>query len=175
MLSELINSIITLVSNPYIIIIILTLFPFLELRASIPYGIFATNISIPIIFILTVITNIILAPILYFILYEIIHLFFFIKPFAKWYHKKLEKTQKKIKDKFEKYEILGLAVFIGIPLPGSGVYTGAIAAYLMNLGYKKFLLSATIGVIIAAVVVTTISLLADSGIGFLSSLFLKQI
>lgn len=175
MLSEIINYLIEIISNQYLIIIFLTFFPFLELRASIPYGIFATNIPAPIVIILAMISNIILAPLLYLFLDKIIHIFFFIKPFKKWYHYKLEKTQKKIKPAVDKYGILGLAIFIGIPLPGSGVYSGALAAYIMNLGYKKFLYASIIGIIIAGTAVSIITLMTQSGINVLSTIFLKQI
>jgi uncharacterized membrane protein len=175
LLSEILTPVLEFISNPYLIIIILTFLPFLELRASIPYGIFATEINIFIVIALAVISNIILSPLLYLFLDKFIHLLFFFKPFKKWYHNKLEKAQKKIKPKVEKYGILGLSIFIGIPLPGSGVYTGALAAYIMNLGYKKFLYASIIGVLIAGFAVTIISLLALSGFDFLSNIFLKQI
>lgn len=175
MLSEILTPFLEFISNPYLILILLTFLPFLELRASIPYGIFATDINTFIVVLIAIISNILLSPLLYLFLDKFIHLFFFFKPFKKWYHNKLEKAQKKIKPKVDKYGIIGLSIFIGIPLPGSGVYTGALAAYIMNLGYKKFLYASIIGVLIAASAVTIISLLTLSGFDFMSNLFLKQI
>ena len=49
---------------------------------------------------------------------------------------------------------LGVAVFIGIPLPGSGVYTGAFGSYLIGLSKRKFAIANVIGVVIAAAAVT---------------------
>jgi uncharacterized membrane protein len=105
-----------------------------------------------------VITNIILAPIIYFFLDKIIHFFFFIKPFKKTYDYYITKTQKKIHKYVEKYGEIGVAIFIGIPLPGSGVYSGALAAYILGMNYKDFIKAAIIGVLIAGIIVTIISL-----------------
>ena len=54
----------------------------------------------------------------------------------------------------DKYGEIGLAIFIGIPLPGSGVYSGALAAYLIGMNFKRFIIAATIGVFIAGTIVT---------------------
>lgn len=140
-----------------LVLIGLTLLPFLELRASIPYGILNTDLNWITVFIVCVLANIILAPIVYFFLDKIVHLFFFIKSFEKFYLRKVEKTQKKIRKYVEKYGEIGLAIFIGVPLPGSGVYTGAIAAYVLGMSYKDFIKAAFIGVLIAGVIVTAIS------------------
>ena len=136
----------------------MTILPFLELRASIPYGIFNTDLSWITVFFVCVLANIILAPIVYFFLDKIVRLFFFIKAFERFYLRKVEKTQKKIRKYVEKYGEIGLAIFIGVPLPGSGVYTGAIAAYVLGMSYKDFIKAAVIGVVIAGVIVTAISL-----------------
>jgi len=153
--------------NEILVLIGLTLLPFLELRASIPYGILNTNLNWITVFLICVIANIILAPIVYFFLDKIVHLFFFIKPFERFYKRKVEKTQKKIHKYVEKYGEIGLALFIAVPLPGSGVYTGAIAAYVLGMSYRDFIKAAAIGVLIAGVIVTTISLTGNEAFKFL--------
>jgi len=60
--------------------------------------------------------------------------------------------------KVEKYGEFGLALFIGVPLPGSGSISGAIAAHLMGMSFKRFFLANLIGVSIAAIVVLAVSL-----------------
>jgi len=79
--------------------------------------------------------------------------------------------QKKINKHVDKYGELAVAIFIGIPLPGSGVYSGAIAAYLLGLKYRKFIIANIIGVLIAGIIVTIISL---TGAGIFN-IFLKLI
>jgi uncharacterized membrane protein len=175
MISEIIQPIIEFIGNPYFIILLLTFLPFLELRASIPYGIFATSISPWIVITLAIVSNIILAPIVYFFLDKIIHLFFYFKSFKKWYQDKLIRAQKKSQKLVDKYGLIGIGIFIGIPLPGSGVYTGALVSYGLNLGYKKFIVAAILGVIIAASIVSIISFGMLSGTNFFAKLFLKQI
>ena len=61
----------------------------------------------------------------------------------------IKKTQDKVYKYVEKYGVLGLAVFIGIPLPGSGVYSGALGAYLLGFRFRDFMRGAVIGVLIA--------------------------
>jgi len=139
-------------------LIFVTFLPFLELRASIPYGILKLQMNWVDVFIICVITNIILGIIIYFLLDKLVHVVIRIKPIGKLYHKTVERTQKKIQKYVEKYGEIGVAIFIGIPLPGSGVYTGALGSYLLGLGYKKFIIACIVGVIIAGTAVTLITL-----------------
>lgn len=64
----------------------------------------------------------------------------------------------------EKYERLGLVLFVCIPLPGTGAWTGSLAAFLFGLEFKKALLSIVAGVFIAAIIVTVLSLLGWAGV-----------
>lgn len=143
--------------NNILELILITFLPFLELRASIPYGILKEGMSWQLVFLVCVVTNIILAPIIYFFLDKVIHLFLRIKVIDRIYQHYVAKTQKKIKKYVEKYGEWAVAVFIGIPLPGSGVYSGMLASYLIGLGYKKSFYAAVIGVLIAGIIVTLIS------------------
>jgi uncharacterized membrane protein len=144
--------------NEIINIIWITFLPFLELRASIPYGILKANLPWVQVFVICVITNIILGAILYLLIDKIIKIATKIKAIDKIYQKYIEKTQKNINKYVDKYGELAVAVFIGIPLPGSGVYSGAIASYLLGLKYKKFMIANIIGVLIAGTIVTIVSL-----------------
>tara|TARA_Y100000310_G_scaffold307825_1_gene350280 strand:- start:1467 stop:1943 length:477 start_codon:yes stop_codon:yes gene_type:complete len=138
-------------------LIVLTLMPFLELRASIPYGVFQTSLSVLWVFLICTITNIILAPILFIFLHKFVHIFLKIKFINKYYQKMVLKTQKKVHKYVERWGVLGLSLFIGLPLPGSGVYSGALAAYLLGFRFRDFFKAAVIGVLIAGVIVTLVS------------------
>ena len=142
-------------------LIILTLTPFLELRASIPYGIFSTNLHWGWIFMVCVLVNIILAPIVYYIFLELIQLFRKIKVVDYCYRKSVIRTQRKVHKHVEKYGVFGLAIFIGIPLPGSGVYSGALAADLLGFEFKDFFKAAVVGVVVAGLIVLLVSLLGN--------------
>lgn len=157
--------------NSVLQLIWITLLPFLELRASIPYGVFTTNLHWLTIFLICVITNIVLAPVVYFILDNFIHLFTKIKFVDRIYQKIVVRTQRRVHKYVEKYGVFGLALFIGIPLPGSGVYSGALAAYLLGFRKRDFLLAAIIGVLIAGVIVLLVSLLGNGA----WNVFLKNV
>ncbi|MFQ5474898.1 MAG: COG2426 family protein [Candidatus Nanoarchaeia archaeon] len=144
--------------NSVIQLIFITLLPFLELRASIPFGILKLGMPWYTVFIVCVITNMILGIIIFFLLDKFVHLVIKIKPIGKLYHKIVERTQKRIHKSVERWGELGVAIFIGIPLPGSGVYSGALGSYLLGLSYWKFIIANVIGVLIAGTAVTLISL-----------------
>ena len=91
--------------NNIILIIAITFLPFLELRASIPYGILFLKMHWLSVFAVAVTTNIILGPIIYFFLDKVMHIFLKIKLIDKIYQKYIERTQKKI-HKYVKYHIL---------------------------------------------------------------------
>ena len=157
--------------NPILQLILITLIPALELRASIPYGILNTNLHWLVVFMVCVIANIVLGILVYYFLDKIIFVIKKIKFIEKFWDMYVKKIQKKIHKAVEKYGEFAVAVFIGIPLPGSGVYSGALAAYLIGLSNKKFIIANIIGVLIAAVIVTIISL---SGASILQ-LFIKTV
>ena len=139
-------------------VVLMTLIPALELRASLPYAILVLEMTWYSAFILVVIVNIILGPIVYFALKLFLDLVIKIPVFNKLYERSLHKVQTKIKPKVEKYGVWGLALFIGVPLPGSGVYTGALAAFVLDIKPKKFFFATIIGVLIAAVIVLAVVL-----------------
>ncbi|MFH1064099.1 MAG: small multi-drug export protein [Candidatus Woesearchaeota archaeon] len=152
-------------------LVVITFLPLLELRASIPYGILKLKMGWPEVFIICVIANILLGILVYFLLDKLVHLVIRIKPIGRLYKRIVIKTQSKVRPYVERYGEIGVALFIGVPLPGSGVYTGALGSYLLGLGYKKFTIACIIGVIIAGVAVTIISLFGAGAYGF----FLKMI
>jgi uncharacterized membrane protein len=157
--------------NNILTLIFLTLLPFLELRASIPYGILVLKINWFLVFFICIIFNIILGPVLYLFLNKIVHIFLRVNFIKRIYDSYVLRTQKSIHKYIEKYGELGVAIFIGIPLPGSGVYSGALAAYLLGLSYKKFIIATIIGVLIAGIIVTIVTLTGSS----LLNIFVKKI
>ncbi|MCK9484715.1 MAG: small multi-drug export protein [Candidatus Marinimicrobia bacterium] len=156
--------------NDIIKMIAITFIPTLELRASIPFGIFATDLSWQIVFGVCIIANIIIGIIIYFLMELIIKVLTMIPIISRLWDNYVEKTQHKIQKGVDKYGEWAVAIFIGIPLPGSGVYTGALASYLIGLKFKKFIVANIIGVLIAGIIVTAICL---TGVG-VSNIFIKR-
>ena len=163
-----------------LILVVWTFIPALELRASIPIGVFTMKdtVSWPLVVLICAVCNIVLGFIVFWIMGPA---FTFVRKWS-WFEKRiwpiLERTQHKIHPYVEKYGELGVAVVIGIPLPGSGVYTGAFGAYLLGLNKRKFAIANVIGVLIAAAAVTLLCLLILHGAvgeeSWLARLFLKM-
>ena len=152
-------------------IIWITFLPFLELRASIPYGVISGSLHWSLVFLIAVVTNILLGFVLFVVIDKIIFYFTKIKFVDRLYGQYVLRTRERVHSLVEKYGEWGIAIFIGIPLPGSGVYSGALAAYLLGLEKKKFFVACVVGVLIAGVIVTLVSV---SGLEAFQ-LFLKKV
>ena len=87
----------------------------------------------------------------------------FLNKFANWLNRKVEKNRPKI----EKYAFWGVCIFVAIPLPTTGAWTGSLVAAMIDMKFWKAMLSAFIGVLIAGAVVTAI---VYGGIGALQFL-----
>ena len=88
----------------------------------------------------------------------------FFNKFANWLLRKAEKNREKI----EKYAFWGVALFVAVPLPVTGAWTGSLVAAVIDMKFWKALLSALIGVMIAGAIMTVIFY---GGIDGLISLF----
>lgn len=72
----------------------------------------------------------------------------------------VEKLEKKAMSKsanIEKYEFWGLVIFVGIPLPGTGAWTGALIAALLGIRFRKAFPAIVLGVFLAAFLMTVLS------------------
>lgn len=143
---------------PYVKYVVLTLVPWIELRGAVPWAVAADErIFFPII----VITNCLIFFPTYFILewvYEHI-------PEGSWIHRKLERIREKAHPKVERFGLLGLALFVAIPLPGTGAYSGSVASWLLDVEWKKAFLGVVIGVLIAFCIVWALAEGVSAGIG----------
>lgn len=148
-------------------LMLITFIPYLELRASIPYGILKIGMNWWSVWLICVVINILLGILIYLLIDRVVKLFLRIKWFARWYHRWVERAQKKIETAVEKYGWIGVGLFIGVPLPGSGVYTGGLGSYLIGLDFKKFVLACILGCVIAGTAVTLIVLFGQGVFGFL--------
>ena len=70
---------------------------------------------------------------------------------------KLEAKAMSKSDKIEKYEFWGLVLFVGIPLPGTGAWTGSLIAALLGMKFKKAFPAVIIGILMATVIMTIVS------------------
>lgn len=149
--------------SPEWIVTIISMLPIIELRGSIPIAIMLFNMSWQKALVLSVAGNMIPIP--------------FILLFMDWFFAQVNKskqgarftdwlfarTRRKGKS-IEKYEAIGLALFVGIPLPGTGAWTGAFAANIFGLKFWRSLLFIFIGVLLAAAIVLSLSLMGNMAI-----------
>ncbi len=139
--------------------IILTILPISELRGGLPLAIIyanQNNIPIFLIFPLIVMLNILVIFFVFYFLDNIHHILLNIKIYKRFFDAYIERFQKKV-DKFEKkYSTMGflaLMLFVAVPLPVTGVWSGCLLSWILDLDRKKSILSISIGVIIAAILV----------------------
>lgn len=140
-----------------IICFIISLFPVLELRG----GMLAASplfLDVPYIkaLIICIMGNLLPIPFVLLLLEKILVLFEKIplfNQFALWIRSRADKD----KEKIEAAGFFGLVFFVGIPLPGTGAWTGSLIASILHMDFKKSFLAISIGVIIAAVIMSIIS------------------
>ena len=134
-----------------------SMLPIIELRGAIPLG---AGFGLPWwqTYLIAIVGNILPVPIILLFVKSVLTWMkgCKIKFFNRIANKMFEKAEKN-REKIEKYAFWGLALFVAIPLPATGAWTGTLVAALFDMKFWKSLLSALIGVMIAGVVMTLIS------------------
>ena len=141
-----------------LIIVLLAALPIAELRLSIPVAIIEFNIDPVTALTLSVIGNMI----------PVVPLLLFLEPVSNFLRRwkmgdmfftwLFERTHRKHSANFEKYGSIGLAVFVGIPLPATGAWTGCAAAFIFGFKFKNAFLAILAGVIMAGIIVTVLTI-----------------
>ncbi len=142
--------------DPYIIIFLISLLPWIELRGAIPVGILVYGLDPVPVFFVSVIANILVVPPIF------LGLSLFYEKFREsWFLKRtVTRIRKKAAPKVKKYGVLGLASFVAIPLPVTGAWTGTLLAWVLGMDKNKAFTGISLGVIVAGVLVTLITLFA---------------
>lgn len=156
--------------NSFVGKIILTFFlsmvPVIELRGAIPLAV-AHELNFWVAFPVAVLGN--LVPVPFIIL--------FIRKIFDWMKKKSEKLSRLV-DRMElkaqkksavveKYKMLGLFILVAIPLPGTGAWTGALVAAMLNMRIKNAILPIALGVVTAGIIMAVISFSVKGAIGLM--------
>ena len=143
--------------NTILLSALLSMTPLGELRAGLPVA-FATGVNPWIAYVVCVLANGLVAPILFLFL-EYLHTHFLhIKTYQTLFDKFMENTRTKTEPYVKKYGYWGLAIFVAIPIPFTGAYTGALGAWFLGMNKWKSILSIFIGVAIAGAIVLGILL-----------------
>ena len=133
--------------------ILLSILPIAELRGGIPYAV-ANDIGLPAAFITCVISNMFIIPIVFVFLDTLHNQFYKIKPYKWLFDKWVVRTQRKAERNVARWGYWGVMLFVAIPLPITGAYTGTLAAWLLKLDKKKAFWYLALGVVIAGIVVS---------------------
>ncbi len=142
--------------------------PISELRGAIPIAIVSFHFPWYYAFLLAIIGNLLPVPFILLFLNAISRPLSKIGIFKRMFELLFEHARKRGKI-IERYEKIGLTLFVAIPLPITGAWTGSLAAVLFGLSFKHAMLSISIGVLIAGVIVTCATLLGWSIFGLLTT------
>lgn len=148
---------------------LVSMVPIVELRGAIPFGVLKCHVSWHQAVIISMIGNMIPVPIIFFCARRVLE-WGADKPvigkFFSWCLEKGHKGGQKLKEKAgSKGMFWALLLFVGIPLPGTGAWTGTLAASMLDLDFKKSVLAVVLGVALAAVIITTLTALGFNILG----------
>lgn len=140
-----------------LLVFLISILPLLELRG----GLLAASllgVKPLIAYIVSILGNILPIPFILLFINKIIEWMGnskirWMRKFSNWLEKKANKNKKQI----EKYGYLGLILFVGIPLPGTGAWTGCLAASVLGMNRKKSFFAILLGVIMASIIMMIIS------------------
>ena len=152
----------------YLIIFLVSMVPIIELRGAMIYAVGYDLPYIPAL-ITCVIGNMLPVPIIYFFARKVLVWGTDKKYIGKFFRFCLEKGeragQKLVQTAGRGGLIVALMLFVGIPLPGTGAWTGALGASFLNMGFKSTVASVCLGVVIAGIIMAVLSTGVFSVIG----------
>ena len=143
-------------AGEFLLTMLVSMVPVIELRGGIPFGV-AAGLPVWSAMLAAIIGNLIPVP---FIIVYIRRVFQWMRRRMPRFGGMIDKLEAKAHlkgQKVQKYQYFGLALFVAIPLPGTGAWTGALAAAFLDMRLRKALPSIVAGVAVAGVVVSAIT------------------
>ena len=143
----------------YLIVFFVSMVPLIELRGAIPY---AVGFGVPLLpaYIIAIIGNMLPVPFIYLFARKVLE-WGADKPvigkFFSFCLEKGEKGGKKLQAKAGRGLFVALLLFVGIPLPGTGAWTGTLAASILDMDFKSSVLAVMLGVILAGLIMGAVS------------------
>ena len=135
---------------------LVSMIPIIELRGGLPFGV-ALGLPYHLAFPAAVIGNLIPAP---FIIVYIRRIFELMRRYLPWLNGVVDKLERKAHlkgRKVQKYQYLGLWLFVAVPLPGTGAWTGSLAAAFLGMRLKKAMPAVVLGVLTAGCVMLALT------------------
>ncbi len=137
------------------VVLLVTVSPISELRGGIPLGILYYGLDPLLTFFVAVAAN----TLVFFPVFFILRLFYDkVLSRIQIFNRYLDSLRKRGKPTVDRYGFLGLALFVAIPLPLTGAYTGTILAWLLGMDWRKAFPAVALGVVVAGIVVLLITL-----------------
>ncbi len=153
------------------VLMLLSALPITELRASIPvaFTVMSETWNWPWwkVYLLAVAGNMLPVPFILMLLGPVSRWLSRWKVFDRFFTWLFERTRNRVGPHIKKYEALGLTLFVAIPLPVTGAWTGSVAAFIFDLPRRKAIPSIFLGVLIAGAIITLIMKGVLSGLSFL--------
>ncbi len=153
----------------YLIIFLISMVPIVELRGAIPVAV-ANDLNMVWAYIICIVGNMLPVPFIYLFARKVLIWGKDKKYIGKFFTfciEKGEKGGKKLQAKAGKGLFVALMLFVGIPLPGTGAWTGTLAASFLDMGFKKSVIAVTLGVIMAGIIMGLASMGVFGGLGAL--------
>ena len=152
--------------NHYLIVFLISMVPMIELRGAIPY---AVGVGLPLLpsYIIAIIGNMLPVPIIYLFARKVLEVgsnWPVVGGFCRMCMEKGERAGKRLTAKAGKGLFVALMLFVGIPLPGTGAWTGTLAASILKMDFKSSIIAVMCGVLLAGIIM-----------GFGSTLFFSLI
>lgn len=150
----------------YIVVFLVSMVPFIELRGAVPIGVSPwLGEPIPVIplYAICIIANMLPVPVIFFFARRVLIWGKdkkVIGKFFTWCYEKGEKGGRKLQEKAGRGLYFALFLFVGIPLPGTGAWTGTLAASFLDMDFKKSIIAVMAGVVLAGIIMG----LASAGI-----------
>lgn len=147
---------------PKLAVVAVATLPVVELRGAIPVGVNLLKQDWRWVFMLAVLGNMLPIPFILLLLGPLSRVCMKVELGRRFFEWLFARTRHKTAS-IEKYETLGLTIFVAIPLPATGAWTGAMAAFLLGIKFHHAMWSILLGVVIAGVIMTVLSLLGWVG------------
>lgn len=145
----------------YLLVFLISMVPLIELRGAIPYAVIFELPLLPS-YIIAIIGNMLPVPFIFFFARKVLEWgkdvnFKVFAKFCRFCIDKGEKAKKALLSKSDKSVYIALLLFVGIPLPGTGAWTGTLAASFLNLDFKKSVIAVSLGVVLAGIIMGVVS------------------
>ena len=146
----------------YLLVFLVSMVPLIELRGAIPIATVGYGLNYWTSLVVCVIGNMLPVPIIYLFARKVLHWGSnkkYIGSFFTYCIEKGERGGQKLKERAGRQGLfIALLLFVGIPLPGTGAWTGTLAASFLNMGIKSTSLAVSLGVVLAGIIMGVVSM-----------------